>query len=101
MPVSFPTTGLVPNVTTYSYGGRTWLWNGSGWQSQGTIQGVTGAQGIQGLQGVQGIIGAQGVVSQSTPPSNTGTLWLDTSVSPATPMLADDGNLVIALQVYR
>ena len=54
MAISFPTTGLTPNVTTYTYSGRTWLWTGTVWQSVGT---VTGAQGLQGVQGVQGIQG--------------------------------------------
>jgi hypothetical protein len=71
MPLSFPTTGLVTNVTTYSFSGRTWLWNGSSWQSVGTVQGVAGPQGIQGaaalqgtvgLQGTQGTIGSQGII---------------------------------------
>lgn len=63
MPFNFPTTGLVANVTTYSYSGRTWIWNGSAWNSVGTVQGTqgtTGAQGIQGLQGTQGLTGSFG-----------------------------------------
>jgi hypothetical protein len=31
MSLSFPTTGLIANVTTYTYGGTTWLWDGSEW----------------------------------------------------------------------
>ena len=31
MALSFPTTGLVANVTTYTYGGNTWLWDGNEW----------------------------------------------------------------------
>jgi hypothetical protein len=54
--------------------------------SQGTTgsQGLLGAQGIQGtvgLQGIQGIIGDDGFVAQSTPPTNTSLLWLDTVTS--------------------
>jgi hypothetical protein len=64
-------------------------------------QGLQGVQGTQGLQGLQGILGTQGIVSQSTPPDNTGILWLDTSAPAAAPVIADDLNLVIALQVYR
>lgn len=70
MPISFPTTGLTPNVTTYTFDGRTWLWTGSVWRSVGTAQGMAGPQGTQGIQGVQGIIGIakydddQGVLSQ-------------------------------------
>ena len=57
MAISFPTTGLTPNVTTYTYSGHTWLWTGTVWQSVGT---TTGAQGVQGVQGVIGPAGATG-----------------------------------------
>ena len=60
MPISFPTTGLVANVTTYTYSGFTWIWNGTTWDSVGTVQGVTGPQGIQGTTGTQGTTGLQG-----------------------------------------
>lgn len=32
MPIDFPSVGLVANTTTYTYSGRTWKWDGSGWQ---------------------------------------------------------------------
>jgi hypothetical protein len=60
MPISFPTTGLVTNVTTYTYLGHTWLWNGTTWDSTGTIQGLQGTQGITGLQGTVGLQGNTG-----------------------------------------
>jgi hypothetical protein len=65
MAISFPSTGLVPNVTTYTYSNKTWLWTGAAWKavltypSQG-IQGSQGFQGIQGPQGLQGTFGLQG-----------------------------------------
>jgi len=31
MAINFPSTGLVANVTTYSSGGSTWIWNGIVW----------------------------------------------------------------------
>jgi hypothetical protein len=60
MAISFPSS---PSLNQqYTYNGRTWSWNGTAWQSVGTIQGVQGLQGIQGVQGisVQGIQGIQG-----------------------------------------
>lgn len=72
MPINFPTTGLTPGVTTYTYLSSTWLWTGTVWQSVGTAQGLQGTQGIQGrsvqgiqgqagsVQGIQGIQGIQG-----------------------------------------
>jgi len=83
MAISFPTTGLTPNVTTYTYSGRTWVWTGTVWQSVGTATGAqgttgsqgatgtqgpagTGTQGIQGIQGVQGASGSGGGGGSST-----------------------------------
>jgi hypothetical protein len=64
MPITFPTSGLTANVTTYTYGGLTWLWTGSVWQSVGSVsvQGIQGTQGIsnQGVQGTQGLAGSAG-----------------------------------------
>jgi hypothetical protein len=34
MAINFPNTNLVPNVTTYSNGVNTWLWNGTTWKSR-------------------------------------------------------------------
>lgn len=33
MPINFPNTGLVANVTTYTYDTSTWLWNGVAWDN--------------------------------------------------------------------
>lgn len=62
MPITFPTTGLTPNVTTYTYSGLTWLWTGSVWQSVGSVsvQGTQGLQGSLGAQGIQGNTGSDG-----------------------------------------
>jgi hypothetical protein len=65
MLIDFPSTGLVPNVTTYTSGSKTWIWTGAAWKavlispSQG-IQGNQGTQGLQGPQGLQGTLGIQG-----------------------------------------
>ena len=69
MTISFPTTGLVPGVTTYSYGDRTWIWTGSVWQSVGTVQGV------------QGTTGEKGIVFASVAPANQSILWVNTTLS--------------------
>jgi len=34
MAINFPNTNLVPNVTTYSNGINTWLWDGTTWKSR-------------------------------------------------------------------
>jgi hypothetical protein len=34
MAINFPNTNLVPNVTIYSNGANTWLWNGTTWKSR-------------------------------------------------------------------
>ena len=68
MPITFPTSGLTANVTTYTYGGLTWLWTGSVWQSVGSVS-VQGTQGTQGIsnQGVQGTIGLTGSAGGAGP----------------------------------
>jgi hypothetical protein len=78
MPINFPTSGLISNVTTYSFSGLTWIWTGSVWQSVGSVS-VQGTQGIQGIQGaqstIQGIQGLQG---------STGTAGIGSAVAPIT-----------------
>ena len=49
MAISFPTTGLTPNVTTYTFSSRTWIWTGTVWQSVGTVTGAQGTQGTHNL----------------------------------------------------
>jgi hypothetical protein len=67
--INFPSTGLTPNVSTYSVGNRTWKWNGLAWElvpltagftgSQGNI-GYTGSKGDTGFTGSQGNLGYTG-----------------------------------------
>jgi hypothetical protein len=33
MPLNFPTTGLTANITTYTFSGNTWIWNGYAWDT--------------------------------------------------------------------
>lgn len=56
MALDFP-TGVTINYI-HSTGGRSWIWNGFGWDSYN--RGVTGIQGPQGLPGVTGAQGATG-----------------------------------------
>jgi len=72
MPITFPTSGLTANVTTYTYGGLTWLWTGSVWQSVGSVS----VQGIQGTQGLQGTIGLQGFTGSAGGTGPTGAQGL-------------------------
>jgi hypothetical protein len=101
MPIDFPSTGLVSNVTTYTSGSKTWLWTGYSWKAvlSGTAQGIQGnigpqglsgsfaAQGIQGpqgIQGIQGLFGPQGIITSNTPPASQSVLWMDTTASAQT-----------------
>ena len=60
MSLGFPTTGLTANVTTYTVNGRTWLWNGKGWQLRSTFVGYTGSMGYWGSVGYFGSSGYTG-----------------------------------------
>jgi len=99
--LNFPTDGLTPNVTTYTLGNRTWLWNGNAWQLQNpNISGYTGSQGDIGYTGSAGDLGYTGsagdvgytgsigytgsageltVTTSATPPgsANDGDIWID------------------------
>lgn len=55
MPIDFPSTALVANVTTYTYVGRTWLWNGKGWANTASAASLP-ANSITGTQLADGTI---------------------------------------------
>lgn len=59
MPISFPSSPSINDI--YTYGGRSWKWNGDVWLALGTVVGSTGPQGMQGTQGLQGSQGLQGL----------------------------------------
>jgi hypothetical protein len=88
MPIDFPTTGLTPDVTTYTYSGRTWIWTGTVWQSVGTAQGVQGVQGVQGTTGT----GTQGT---------TGTLptYVFNAKTASYEIQASDVNKIVTMSV--
>ena len=68
---SGPTSGQ-----SFTANSTTWTWNGTSWNVQGT-SGTTGSQGPTGPS----VTGPAGVIVQGTAPSNTSSLWLDTSVA--------------------
>jgi hypothetical protein len=84
MALNFPTTGLTANVTTYTVGTRTWMWNGYGWKVVSNLVGATGPTGYTGPSGGPvGPTGATGKQAQVTVASSaptgpaTGDLWYD------------------------
>ena len=71
MALDFPTSPTLNEI--YSYGGRSWKWNGTAWDvySSGT-SGNTGATGAQGNTGSIGATGSQGNTGATGPQGNTG-----------------------------
>jgi hypothetical protein len=70
MSLNFPSTGLTPNVTTYTLGNRTWLWTGSAWKIQNSnISGYTGSKG------------SLNITTDTTPPTSptVGDIWIDSN----------------------
>ena len=47
--VSFPVNPITNEV--YTFGGRSWQWNGRAWQSVTTFTGYTGSAGANGYTG--------------------------------------------------
>jgi Collagen triple helix repeat (20 copies) len=95
MPLSFPSNPTLNQ--TYSYSGRTWIWNGSVWQSVGTTVsvGATGAQGVAGSNGAQGIQGPNAAITFSdTPPSSPllGDRWTDSATGSGYTWIYDGNN---------
>lgn len=60
--IDFPAAPAVNDE--YTFEGRVWLWNGTGWEVKAFVApvGATGATGVSGATGVQGATGATGVV---------------------------------------
>jgi hypothetical protein len=48
MALLFPTTGLTANVTTYSYSGNSWLWDGNEWNIQSNANPVFSSPTVNG-----------------------------------------------------
>ena len=67
-PFDFPASPTLNQE--YTFEGRTWLWNGNGWELKSLIPppgptGATGVAGATGVIGVSGATGATGVVGVS------------------------------------
>ena len=77
MAIDFPSSPLVNG--TYTFGGRTWLWNGSAWDNVTTTLGPQGIQGVQGTTGLQGLQGTYTVSSTVPISPATGNTWLNTN----------------------
>ena len=77
MAINFPASPT--NGDTYTYGSRTWSWNGSAWDAITTTFGPTGPTGpsVTGPTGPTGTF----TINSSTPPSSPGNgqAWLDTT----------------------
>lgn len=103
MALNFPASPALDDA--YTYGGKTWVWNGTSWASTGSAgpQGPAGEQGppgVQGSPGVQGPTGDKGPDGDKGPPGDKGpvgdkgatgdpgpagaTAWADVTGKPAT-----------------
>lgn len=53
MPIDFPTSPSVDDV--YTFNGRSWKWNGEGWESVTAAYGPTGPSGSTGPSPISGV----------------------------------------------
>lgn len=60
MAIDFPASPTLNDE--YSFEGRTWLWNGTGWEVKPFVApaGATGATGVVGVSGATGVVGVSG-----------------------------------------
>lgn len=89
MPIDFPTSPTLNQ--TYTFGGRTWSWNGVAWDN------VTTTLGPQGIQGLQGITGSQGTAGSNGSQGTTGAQGLQGIIGTAA---YDDDQGVLSQQVF-
>jgi hypothetical protein len=79
--IDFPSSPSIND--TYTYAGRTWVWNGEGWQATTTTYGPTGPTGPTGAQGDTGPTGPTG--ADSTVAGPTGPTGAQGDVGPTGP----------------
>jgi hypothetical protein len=75
--INFPSSPSLNDE--YSFEGRTWVWNGSGWEVKAFVApagatGATGVTGATGPSGAQGATGVTGVVGVSGATGATGVV---------------------------
>jgi hypothetical protein len=101
--INFPSSPSVNDE--YSFEGRTWVWNGSGWEVKAFVAppgatgpsgptGATGPQGATGVQGPVGVTGATGVVGVSGATGATGPVGV-TGATGATPAVGGSDTQVL------
>lgn len=70
MPINFPTTGLTAGVTTYTYSGNNWIWNGFAWDSVVTPGSVGLTAYVRTWNGQTGDVGFSNYVAGVTGTAN-------------------------------
>lgn len=70
MPISFPTNPTLNQV--YTFGSRSWKWNGEGWEAVSTTFGPTGPTGPMGPTGPTGPSGDTGPIGPTGDTGPTG-----------------------------
>ena len=89
MPLDFPTSPVLNEL--YTFGGKTWKWDGAGWVSYnvGLISttgatgatGPTGANGVDGPTGPQGDQGIAGITGPTGPSGESGAITFTASTT--------------------
>jgi hypothetical protein len=83
MSINFPASPEVND--TYSFGGRTWKFNGAGWEAITTTFGPTGPQGDTGPTGATGDTGPTGPQGETGLTGDTGPTGPQGEVGPTGP----------------
>lgn len=75
--INFPVTSTTG--TTYTFGDRTWTWNGRAWQAISTTVGYVGSMGITGSTGYIGSKGESSYIYSSSAPISpaVGDRWFN------------------------
>lgn len=95
MPIDFPSTPALDQ--TYSFGSRTWKYNGEAWESITTTFGPTGPTGPTGITGPTGPTGAASTITGptgSTGPSGDPQFTINSQSSSYTLVIGDIGKLI-------
>lgn len=88
MAINFPNTNLVPNVTTYSSGSNTWLWDGTTWKNRSS----GGTLHLDDLTDVDVAAATNGqLLSYNAPQSKWQARTVTTTTSTTLPLLTVTG----------